>query len=81
MADHEMLTCPLCQGHAKMSRSDLIGLLTDRTLREKIELYLAELAGAPPELTTVGAREPRNFEKEVHTWNPQMPMWNRSPKE
>ena len=81
MADQEMLTCPLCQGYAKISRSDLIGLLTDRALREKIEHYLAELTGAQGELAGVGAREPRNFEKEVHSWNPQMPMWKRSPKE
>jgi hypothetical protein len=23
----------------------------------------------------------RNFEKEVHTWNPTLPMWRRSNKE
>jgi uncharacterized protein YfbU (UPF0304 family) len=23
----------------------------------------------------------RNFEKEVHEWNPTLPMWQRSPKE
>jgi hypothetical protein len=23
----------------------------------------------------------RNFEKEVHTWNPAVPMWRRSNKE
>ena len=81
MADHEMLTCPLCQGYAKVSRSDLVGLLTDRMLREKIELYLAELTGTQSEMAGVGTREARNFEKEVHTWNPHLPMWNRSPKE
>ena len=81
MENHEMLTCPLCQGYAKVNRSDLIGLLTDRNLREKIEQYLAELAGAQPEAAGVGAKAARDFQKEVHTWNPQLPMWNRSPKE
>ncbi|MBZ5722673.1 MAG: hypothetical protein LAO03_20225 [Acidobacteriia bacterium] len=81
MADHEMLTCPLCQGYAKVSRSDLIGLLSDRALREKIEKYLAELTGTQPELAGVGVKGSRDFEKDVHSWNPQLPMWNRSPKE
>ena len=81
MADHEMLTCPLCEGCAKVSRSHLVGLLTDRMLREKIEQYLAELTGTQSEMAGVGARETRNFEREVHTWNPHLPMWNRSPKE
>jgi len=81
MADHEMLTCPLCQGQAKVSRSDLIGLLTDRNLRERVEKYLVELTGTQPELAAADVKGPRNFEKEVHSWNPQMPMWNRSPKE
>jgi hypothetical protein len=28
-----------------------------------------------------GPNDPRNFEKEVHTWNPTLPMWRRSNKE
>ncbi|MFZ0561713.1 MAG: hypothetical protein WBD45_05590 [Terriglobales bacterium] len=27
------------------------------------------------------ASDTRNFEKEVHTWNPTLPMWRRSNKE
>jgi len=43
MANHDVLQCPLCHGHAQVSRTELIGLLTDRNLREKIEKYVADL--------------------------------------
>lgn len=82
MANNDLLQCPLCQGHAQVSRTELIGLLTDHNLREKIEKYLAELLQTE-EPAGVGAKrlESRDFEKDVHTWNPQMPIWRRSPKE
>jgi hypothetical protein len=40
-------------------------------------------AEIPPatETAAVGPKKVRNFEKEVHTWNPTLPMWQRSPKE
>jgi hypothetical protein len=83
MAMEDMLNCPLCQGHARVSRSELIGMLTDRNLREKIEKYLAELTSAQEKLAEVGVNGSgaRDFQKEVHSWNPQLPIWRRSPKE
>jgi hypothetical protein len=82
MANDDFLTCPLCQGHSHVSRAELIGLLTDRNLREKIETYLAELV-QPGEPAGVGATQSpsRDFQKDVHSWNPQLPIWRRSPKE
>lgn len=81
MANDDLLECPLCHGHSQVNRNELIGLLTDRNLREKIETYLADLLQTEP--VAVGARrlESKDFEKDVHTWNPQMPIWRRSPKE
>ena len=81
MANDEILKCPLCQGHAEVKRSELIALLSDRTLPEKAEKYLAELLHAQNELAGVSVHGPRDFQKDVHTWNPQMPIWRRSPKE
>lgn len=82
MAKNHMLTCPLCQGHSQVNRSELIELLTDLNLRKKLEQYLSELVheGEPAE---VGAQQSqvRDFQKEVHSWNPQLPIWRRSPKE
>jgi len=43
----------------------------------------AKGAPLPPssEAADAGSSDPRNFEKEVHTWNPTLPMWRRSNKE
>jgi hypothetical protein len=76
----EMLSCPLCQGRAQVSRAELTEMLTERTLLERIERYLAELT--PTEDARAGAVSGgRDFQKDVHNWNPQLPIWRRSPKE
>jgi hypothetical protein len=81
MANDDVLRCPLCHGHSHLNRSESIDLLSDRNLPEKIEKYLTELRD--DETAAVGANrsEPRDFEKDVHTWNPQLPIWRRCPKE
>jgi hypothetical protein len=34
------------------------------------------------DLAAVGATQSgRDFQKDVHSWNPCVPMWKRSPKE
>jgi hypothetical protein len=81
MANDAFITCPLCHGHSEVRRSELIALLTDRSLPEQAQKYLAELLDAEANLTGVSANGPRDFEKDVHSWNPQLPMWRRSPKE
>ncbi len=82
MANDDFVQCPLCHGHAQVNRKQLIALQTDRNLREKFENDLAELLQTE-EAAGMGAKRPgsRDFEKDVHTWNPQMPIWRRSPKE
>lgn len=74
--------CPVCGGLSKISRSELIRVLSDKELTHKLELYVAELsrASASPEPVSVGANS-ASFEKQVHSWNPENPMWRRSNKE
>jgi hypothetical protein len=57
--------------------------LKEPPIREQVEKYIAVLLASPvDDLTTVGATQVgRDFQKEVHTWNPCVPMWRRSPKE
>ena len=52
-------------------------------LREQVELYITELLKSPvEELSGVGVTQAgRDFQKDVHNWNPCVPMWRRSPKE
>jgi ribonucleoside-diphosphate reductase subunit M1 len=54
-----------------------------RSLHREIfeNMYYAAMSTSA-ELAAAGAgSNVRNFEKEVHSWNPQLPIWRRSPKE
>ena len=80
----DALKCPLCEGRGEVRRSQLIEFFSDPDLKSKIDAYLTEIipgAEENAELVGVVGREPRNFQKDVHSWNPSLPMWQRSPKE
>lgn len=82
MADKDdVLRCPLCQGHGELRRSELDELLADPELRGVIERYRAKQVGATATSVNQKANGRRDFEKEVHGWNPELPMFRRSPKE
>jgi len=80
MKDEDLLKCPLLQGLDAMHRAELLGFLNDSNLREKLEKCLAhqESHEVSP---CAEATEPRNFDKRVHSWNPQELVFSRSPKE
>ncbi|HLX76847.1 MAG TPA: hypothetical protein VKR26_19005 [Terriglobales bacterium] len=84
MPNESLLPCPFCQGHGKMSRTEIVGRLEDPDLPEKIvaELNRSQDAG---EAVPVGAPEektqtPGNFADKVHGWNRHV-LWRRSSKE
>jgi hypothetical protein len=83
MVNDDVVKCPLCNGFTHIEHPELLAALKNPRLREQIEQYIAELLKSPvEELTTVGsAQAGRDFQKEVHSWNPCVPMWKRSPKE
>lgn len=82
MAENDKVKCPLCEGHGELSRSDIAERFTTPELRKRLDARIAEiLEGAEVLANAAGTPTTRNFEKEVHTWNPQLPMWRRSPKE
>jgi hypothetical protein len=71
----ETLKCPLCSGHGTLTGERARTLLGDAAW---IENQLHQSA----ELQVVGAGNGcRDFQKDVHTWNPELPMWRRSNKE
>jgi len=83
MKEEDLLKCPLLQGLDAMHRAELLGLINDSNLRQKLETCLThhlEAEGQEPRPCT---QEPatRDFEKEVHSWNPQRLVFSRSPKE
>ena len=81
MKDEDLLKCPLLQGLDAMHRAELLGLLNDSNLRERLEKCLAEHAPDATKEDAGAAAKPRDFDKEVHSWNPQRLIFSRSPKE
>jgi len=83
MVNDDVVKCPLCGGFTHIEKAELLEALRQPRIREQVENYIAELLKSPVEdLSTVGATQAgRDFQKEVHTWNPCVPMWRRSPKE
>jgi hypothetical protein len=58
--------------------------LNDPKIRQQVEDFVADLLQSQPgELTGVAAGPPqdRDFNRDVHRWNPNLPVWRRSPKE
>lgn len=80
----DVLPCPLCAGQGQLQRSEIIERFSDPNFKEKVDGYLAEIRKPTEDceeaLVGTGAK-PRDFFKEVHSWNPQLPIWRRSPKE
>ena len=85
MTDHlDRLKCPVCDGEGEVWRYQLIQFFSDPELKAKIDSYLGSANPAEQDTAEVSIApnaEPRNFQKDVHSWNPQLPMWRRSPKE
>jgi len=84
MINDDVVKCPLCGGFTHIEKPELRKALNEPRIREQVEKYIAELLQSPlEELSGVGAGTPqaRDFQKDVHNWNPCVPMWRRSPKE
>jgi len=83
MTNEDLLKCPLLQGLDAMHRAELLGLINDSGIKDKMEKCLAEQrAKNLATLEPVKAEpEPRNFNKDVHSWNPKQMVFSRSPKE
>ena len=83
MINDDVVKCPLCGGLTHIEKPDLRAALKQPRIRELVEQYITELLKSPAEeLSNVGATQGgRDFQKDVHSWNPCVPMWRRSPKE
>ena len=83
MINDDVVKCPLCGGSTHVERPELMQALKEPRIRERIENYIADLLKSSVDASSaVGATQSgRDFQKEVHSWNPSVPMWRRSPKE
>jgi len=82
MKQEDLLKCPLLQGLDAMHRAELLGLINDSSLKEKLEQCLSQHVTADAKGQEAGANwKPADFQKDVHTWDPTAPLWRRSSKE
>lgn len=83
MVNDDVVKCPLCSGFTHIENPALLQALHNSRFREQIENYITDLLKSPlEELNSVAsAQAGRDFQKDVHSWNPSVPMWKRSPKE
>ncbi len=83
MKDEDLLKCPLLQGLDAMHRAELIGLLNDSNLKERLEECLAgHLKAKGEEACACSETKPvETFEQTAHSWQPGAPLWRRSAKE
>ena len=82
MVNDDLVKCPLCGGFTHVQKPELLAALQDPKMRQQIENFAADLLQAYDELAVVGEQRPqsKDFHKDVHSWNPNLPVWRRSPK-
>jgi hypothetical protein len=83
MVNDDLVKCPLCGGFTHVAKPELLEALRDPNIRRRVEEYVAGLLQpASGELAAVaGSPASVDFNKDVHKWNPNVPVWRRSPKE
>ena len=69
----------MCEGRGELSRTEIAERVTTPELRKRLDARIAEILESV-EVAGVGAKS-RDFQRDVHSWNPALPIWRRSPKE
>jgi hypothetical protein len=80
MRQEDLLKCPLLQGLDAMRRAELLGLINDSNLREKLEQCLSQHVPDEPQ-SKCADWKPGDLEKNVDHWDKETPLWRRSSKE
>jgi hypothetical protein len=83
MVNDDVVKCPLCGGFSHIEEPELLAALKNTRVREQVKKYIRELLQSPvDDVRPQGAADSgRDFQRDVHSWNPFVPMWQRSPKE
>jgi hypothetical protein len=82
MKREDLMKCPLLQGLDAMHRAELLGLINDSGLKEKLEQCLSQHAtGERVAIASAAGTKADEFEQDVHKWDTKAPLWRRSEKE
>jgi len=83
MRDEDLLQCPLLQGLDAMRRAELLGLLKDSNLRERLEKCMTgqlRFAGERENLSTPDLA-PVSPQEESPRQSPNIHLWRRGAKD
>ncbi len=82
MKNEDLLKCPLLQGLDAMHRAELLGLINDSSLREKLESCMGRLTCSGEECEESAKEAPKGAFRQDNThWNPGPKLWPAGAKE
>ena len=73
--------CPVCEGEGELLPSAVVEMFVNPELRNRLDARIKQIVEICNSQAPAGKGKDLNFQKEVHTWNPALPIWRRSPKE
>ena len=82
MKNEDLLKCPLLQGLDAMHRAELLGLINDSSLREKLESCMGRLTCSDEQCAETAKTAPQaGFSQDSPHWNPGSKLWPAGAKE
>lgn len=81
MKNEDLLKCPLLQGLDAMHRAELLGLINDSSLRERLEGCMARLKCSSEECKDVATPAAVGTHDERPHWKPETKLWPSGAKE
>ena len=82
MKNEDLLKCPLLQGLDAMHRAELLGLINDSSLREKLENCMGRLACSNEECKEPAVQgKNTKLTQDQPQWNPESKLWPAGAKE
>jgi len=82
MKNEDLLKCPLLQGLDAMHRAELLGMINDSGLREKLEGCMGRLTCTSEECKEPAKEDQSvSFKEEASHWNQKTKLWPAGAKE
>jgi hypothetical protein len=75
------VNCPVCEGEGELSPATIVEKFVNAEERARFDARIEEIMKIYNSEPMATKATVLNFQKEVHNWNPALPIWRRSPKE
>jgi hypothetical protein len=81
MRNEDLLKCPLLESLDDAHRTELLALINNSRVKEKLEQCIAMHSSDAPVKAVCAGSERSEFDSDVRSWKPDQALWKRSPKE